>query len=98
MLAGYTGVDYSLRWPTLDLEVDLEQAHGDRVVLGDLIEATLEVDRAAGEGGGANGSSDGVRSRRRLELVRDLYLAGRRLGRVRVPDGANGSRELSVTW
>jgi DEAD/DEAH box helicase domain-containing protein len=98
VLAGYTGVDYALRWPTLDLEADLEQSHGETFVLADLVQATLgRTDESPGSSG-ADEKTAGERCRQRLELVRDLYLAGRRLGHVVVSGEGEKERELPVSW
>jgi DEAD/DEAH box helicase domain-containing protein len=97
VLAGYTGVDYALQWPTLDLGADLEQAHGGDFALDDLLRGTLE-----GSSVPSSEPEEEVRDarwcRQQLERIRDLYLAGRRLGHVSIDDGSSGRRELPVNW
>jgi DEAD/DEAH box helicase domain-containing protein len=93
VLAGYTGVDYGFRWPTLDLEADLEQAHGRSFSFADLVQATLS--RPARNSGVPH---DGERCQRRIDDVRDLYLAGRRLGYVSVRGEEDEACELPVSW
>jgi DEAD/DEAH box helicase domain-containing protein len=84
VLAGYTGVDYALCLPTFDLLEELHRALGVRLGLNALATATL----------GAGKSADGLQSlewvrqgrldlveqycRKDVEVLRDLYLHGRR--------------------
>jgi DEAD/DEAH box helicase domain-containing protein len=88
VLSGYTGVDYNRMLPTLDLLDDLKRRLGFRVGLDALARATLGVGKSA----------DGLQSlewvqegrldlvedycRRDVEVLRDLYLHGRREGWV----------------
>ena len=105
VLAGYTGVDYSRALPTFDLLEEIHRTLGFRVGLDALAEATL----------GAGKTADGLQSLRwvaegRLDLVedycrhdvevlRDLYLFGRREGHVFFPDRRHGVRlRLPVDW
>jgi len=105
VLSGYTGVDYNRTLPTLDL---LEEIHGHlgfRVSLGALTRSTLGIDKSA----------DGLQSlewvkegrldlvedycRKDVEILRDLYLFGRREGHVLYPDKDRGvDLRLEVEW
>ena len=96
MLAGYTGIDYSLRWPTLDLEADLEQSHGEVPTRAQLLSGVSNfAEKCEASGNGLDGAS---LCRTGLEQVRDLYLAGRRLGRISAADHQGVVRELTVSW
>jgi DEAD/DEAH box helicase domain-containing protein len=105
VLAGYTGVDYARLLPTLDLFEDLRRRLGRRLGLGHLAEATLGV----GKGGDGRQSLDWVRDgrldlveaycRRDVEVLRDLYLHGRREGWVGYLDRRRGERrQVRVDW
>lgn len=88
VLSGYTGIDYERRWPTLDLLEDIHRRLGFRLGLDHLASATL----------GAGKTADGLQSlewvragrfdlvedycRHDVEILRDLYLFGRREGHV----------------
>lgn len=105
VLAGYTGVDYSRKLPTLDLLEELHRCLGFRLGLGHLALETL----------GAGKSADGLQSLRwvadgRLDLVedycvrdvevlRDLYLHGRREGCVFYRDKKRDAKlRVPVEW
>jgi DEAD/DEAH box helicase domain-containing protein len=105
VLAGYTGVDYSRKLPTLDLLEEIHRRLGFRLGLGHLAVATLGVGKLA----------DGLQSLEwvkegRLDLVedycrgdvailRDLYLHGRREGFVFFDDRERGTRlRIPVDW
>jgi DEAD/DEAH box helicase domain-containing protein len=105
VLAGYTGVDYGRRLPTLDLLEDLRRRLGFRIGLGHLAAATLGVGKSA----------DGLQSlawvrdgrldlvedycRRDVEVLRDLYLHGRREGWVCYLDRRRDERlRVRVDW
>ncbi|REK07297.1 MAG: DUF1998 domain-containing protein [Acidobacteria bacterium] len=104
VLSGYTGEDFSRSLPTLDLLEEIEASIGGRVGLSALCEATL----------GAAKSSDGMQSlawyregrfdeieqycRRAVELLRDLYLFGRREGFVCYRDGEDRVLQIPVRW
>jgi len=105
VLSGYTGVDYCRRLPTLDLLEELHRRLGFRIGLGHLALETL----------GAGKSADGLQSLRwvregRLDLVedycrhdvevlRDLYLHGRREGCVFYRDRKRDAKlKVAVEW
>ncbi len=105
VLKGYTGVDYGRQWPTLDLCSDIHRRLGRRIGLGHLVQATL----------GLTKSADGLQSlewvqqgrfdlveaycRRDVEVMRDLFLFGRREGYVCYLDRGSGHKvRLPVDW
>ncbi|HEX6202818.1 MAG TPA: DEAD/DEAH box helicase [Thermoanaerobaculia bacterium] len=105
VLSGYTGIDHAGRLPTLDLLDDLRRRIGFRVGLGHLCEETLGVGKSA----------DGLQSlawvregrfdlvaaycRRDVEVLRDLYLHGRREGWICYRDRRRGERlRVRVDW
>ncbi len=104
VLEGYTGIDYERRWPTLDLLDDIHRRLGFRLSLAHLADATLGVEKTA----------DGLQSlewvragqldrveeycRRDVEILRDLYLFGRRMGFVVYRDGDEKPVKLPVEW
>ncbi|MGE4189316.1 MAG: DEAD/DEAH box helicase [Thermoanaerobaculia bacterium] len=103
VLAGYTGEDYARTLPTLDLLDTMVERLGRRVSLDHLTRETL----------GAGKSADGLQSlqwvkegrfdlieqycRRDVELLRDLYLFGRREGYVVVAQ-KSGRIRVPVDW
>ncbi|MEO8196943.1 MAG: DEAD/DEAH box helicase [Thermoanaerobaculia bacterium] len=103
VLAGYTGEDYARTLPTLDLLDTMVERLGRRVSLDHLTQETL----------GASKSADGLQSlrwvkegrfdlieeycRRDVELLRDLYLFGRREGHVWIAD-RSGRVQVPVDW
>ncbi|MDH3746054.1 MAG: ribonuclease H-like domain-containing protein, partial [Acidobacteriota bacterium] len=104
VLEGYTGVEYERKWPTLDLLADIHRRLGFRLSLAHLAQATLGVDKTA----------DGLQSlewvragrlelveeycRRDVEILRDLYLYGRRMGFVVYRDLDEKAVKLPVDW
>lgn len=105
VLAGYTGEDYCRTLPTLDLLEDVHRRLGFRVGLGRLALDTL----------GLGKSADGLQSlawvkegridlveaycRRDVEILRDLYLHGRREGSLVYHDRRRDVRlRLAVEW
>jgi DEAD/DEAH box helicase domain-containing protein len=105
VLSGYTGVDYRRSLPTLDLLEEIEQTAGRRIGLARLAQATF----------GADKSADGLQSlqwyregrldlieeycRRDVELLRDLYLFGRREGHVCwTADEGEETIRIPVDW
>ena len=104
VLSGYTGEDYARTLPTLDLLESLRARLGYRVGLGHVARETLGTDKTA----------DGLQSlewvragrldlveeycRRDVELLRDVYLFGRREGHVLVADRAAGRLRVAVDW
>jgi DEAD/DEAH box helicase domain-containing protein len=105
VLAGYTGEDYCRTLPTLDLLEDVHLRLGFRVGLGRLALDTL----------GLGKSADGLQSlawvkegridlveaycRRDVEILRDLYLHGRREGCLFYHDQRRDVRlRLAVEW
>lgn len=105
VLAGYTGVDYARRLPTLDLLDDLHGRIGFRVGLAHLCQETLGVGKSA-DGLQSlawvrEGRLDLVESycRRDVEILRDLYLHGRREGWVCYRDRKRDARlRVRVAW
>jgi DEAD/DEAH box helicase domain-containing protein len=103
VLSGYTGEDYARTLPTLDL---LETLHGRlrfRVGLGHVARETLGVDKSA-DGLASlewvrQGRLDLVEEycRRDVEILRDVYLFGRREGHVVVSTKA-GRIRVEVDW
>ncbi len=104
VLAGYTGLDYARRLPTLDLLEDVAATLGFRLGLNHLARETLGVEKTA----------DGLQSlewvregrlerveeycRRDVEILRDLYLFGRRMGYVLFRDKEQRRIRLPVDW
>ncbi len=105
VLAGYTGEDYCRTLPTLDLLEDIHRRLGFRVGMGRLALDTL----------GLGKSADGLQSlewvkqgrldlveaycRRDVEILRDLYLHGRREGCLFYHDQRRDVRlRLAVEW
>ncbi len=105
VLSGYTGEDYARLVPTLDLLEDVYARAGFRIGMGHLAQETL----------GAGKSADGLQSlewvrqgrldlveaycRRDVEVLRDLYLHGRREGCLFYRDRKRDlRRKLSVDW
>ena len=104
VLAGYTGADYNRLVPTLDLLEDVHRALGFRLGLDHLARATL----------GNGKSADGLQSlawvregrldlveeycRHDVEVLRDLYLFGRREGYVMWNDREARRMRLPVRW
>ncbi len=103
-LSGYTGVDYRQTLPTLDLLEEIHKKLGFRLSLDHLANATLGVSKSA----------DGLQSlewvkqgrldlveeycRRDVEILRDLYLFGRRMGHVLYVDRDDRKVKLPVEW
>ena len=104
VLSGYTGIDYRRTLPTLDLLVEIEASLGFRLSLNHLVTETLGEEKTA----------DGLQSlewvqegrweeveaycRRDVELLRDLYLHGRRMGWVAWRDRDGRRLRLPVEW
>ena len=104
VLSGYTGVDYRRRLPTLDLLQKIRERLGFRLSLNHVAQETLEVEKSA----------DGLQSlewvkegrldlveeycRKDVEILRDLYLFGRRMGHVCYRDREGRKVKLPVEW
>ncbi len=104
VLAGYTGEAYERTLPTLDLLEEIHAGLGFRLGLDHLARETLGVEKSA----------DGLQSlawvregrldlvaeycRRDVEILRDLYLFGRREGYLRYRDRAGNRLRLPVSW
>jgi DEAD/DEAH box helicase domain-containing protein len=105
VLSGYTGEDYARLLPTLDLLEHVHSRLGFRVAMGHLAQETL----------GTPKSADGLQSlewvrqgrldlveqycRRDVEILRDLYLHGRREGFLLYRDRRRDVRlKLRVGW
>jgi ATP-dependent helicase YprA (DUF1998 family) len=105
VLAGYTGEDYRRTLPTLDLLEDIHTRLGFRVGMGRLALDTLGLGKSA-DGLQSlawvrEGRLDLVESycRRDVEILRDLYLHGRREGCLFYHDQRRDVRlRLSVEW
>jgi DEAD/DEAH box helicase domain-containing protein len=105
VLAGYTGEDYCRTLPTLDLLEDIHTRLGFRVGLGRLALDTLGLGKSA-DGLQSlawvkEGRLDLVESycRRDVEILRDLYLHGRREGCLFYHDQRRDVRlRLAVEW
>jgi DEAD/DEAH box helicase domain-containing protein len=104
VLSGYTGVDYRRTLSTLDLLEEVRKKLGFRLSLDHLANATLGVSKSA----------DGLQSlewvqqgrldlveeycRHDVEILRDLYLFGRRMGHVLYVDRDDRKVKLPVEW
>jgi len=105
VLSGYTGEDYARLLPTLDLLEYVHSRLGFRVAMGHLAQETL----------GTAKSADGLQSlewvrqgrldlveqycRKDVEILRDLYLHGRREGFLLYRDRRRDVRlKLRVKW
>jgi len=105
VLAGYTGEDFARTLPTLDLLEDVASRLGFRVGMGHLAQETLGIGKSA----------DGLKSlewvrqgrldlveeycRKDVEILRDLYLHGRREGCLFYRDRQRDLRlKLCVEW
>lgn len=104
VLSGYTGVDYRRTLPTLDLLQEIHKKLGFRLSLDHLANATLGVSKSA----------DGLQSlewvkqgrldlveeycRHDVEILRDLYLYGRRMGHVLYVDRDDRKVKLPMDW
>jgi DEAD/DEAH box helicase domain-containing protein len=105
VLSGYTGEDFSRTLPTLDLLEDVASRLGFRVGMGHLAQETLGIGKSA----------DGLQSlewvrqgrldlveaycRKDVEILRDLYLHGRREGHLFYRDRNRDVRlKLGVEW
>lgn len=104
VLSGYTGIDYACRLPTFDLLEDIHRRLGFRLGLNHLAQATLGVEKSA----------DGLQSlewvrqgrldlveaycRKDVEILRDLYLHGRRTGQIIYRDRQGRAMNLPVDW
>ena len=104
VLSGYTGVDYERRLRTLDLLDEVQRRIGFRVKLDDLAGETLGA-RKSGDGLQClewvkQGRLDLVETycRRDVELLRDLYLHGRREGCVWFRHKERGRVKITVEW
>jgi len=105
VLAGYTGVDYVRKLETLDLLEEVQRAIGIRVKLDDLCRETLGGDGKSGDGLQClewvrEGKMDLVESycKKDVELLRDLYLHGRREGYVYFRHKQRGRVKVTVDW
>lgn len=105
VLNGYTGEDYARTLPTLDLLEDIHRRLGHRLGLDHLAAATLGVGKSA-DGLQSlewvrQGRLDLVRDYclKDVEILRDLYLFGRREGYVLYrPRGSQEAVRLAVDW
>jgi DEAD/DEAH box helicase domain-containing protein len=104
VLSGYTGVDYRARLPTLDLLQRIKEKLGFRLSLNHVAQETLGVEKSA----------DGLQSlewvkqgrldlveqycRKDVEILRDLYLHGRRVGHICYRDREGRKVKLPVEW
>jgi DEAD/DEAH box helicase domain-containing protein len=104
VLNGYTGIDYCRKLPTLDLLEEIHKRSGVRLSLNRLAAATLGVQKTA----------DGLQSlewvkegrldlveaycQKDVEILRDLYLFGRRMGHVYYGDKEGRRFKVTVGW
>jgi DEAD/DEAH box helicase domain-containing protein len=104
VLNGYTGIDYNRKLPTLDLLEEIHRRLGFRVGLSHLAKETLGDDKSA----------DGLQSlqwvregrldlvedycRKDVEILRDLYLFGRRMGYLVYRNRDGHQLKLQVDW
>lgn len=104
VLSGYTGEDFARLLPTLDLLEVVHQRLGFRLGMGALAQATL----------GTAKSADGLQSlewvkqgrldlvteycKKDVEILRDLYLYGRREGHLYYLDKRGDRIQLAVEW
>ena len=104
VLSGYTGIDYNRKLPTLDLLEDVHRQAGKRIGLNALARETV----------GAEKTADGLQSiewvregrldlveeycRHDVEIMRDLYLFGRRMGYILYRDKSDRVLKLRVDW
>jgi DEAD/DEAH box helicase domain-containing protein len=104
VISGYTGEDYRRTLPSLDLLESLHGILGVRVGLGHVARETLGRDKSA----------DGLQSlewvkqgrfdlveaycRQDVEVMRDVYLFGRREGYVLISDKVAGRVRVPVEW
>lgn len=104
VLEAYTGIDYNRKLPTLDLLEEVRRRTGRRIALNDLARETLGVGKSA----------DGLQSlewvrqgrldlveaycRHDVEILRDLYLFGRRMGHILYRDREEQVLKLRVDW
>ncbi len=104
VLNGYTGIDYARRLPTLDLLEEVERRLGFRVGMGHLAEETLgdakSADGLASLEWVRDGRLDLVADycRKDVEVLRDLYLFGRRMGYLVCRDGEGRQIRVAVDW
>ena len=104
VLSGYTGVDYGKRWPTLDLLQEIRQRLGFRLSLNHLAQETLGVEKSADGLQSLEWVKDGRLDlveeycRKDVEILRDLYLFGRRMGHVCYADRQGRKVKLPVDW
>jgi DEAD/DEAH box helicase domain-containing protein len=104
VLSGYTGVDYAKKLPTLDLLQEIHGRLGFRLSLNHLALETLGVEKSA-DGLQSlewfkQGRMDLIESycRKDVEILRDLYLFGRRMGHVFYRDRQQRKLKLPVDW
>ncbi len=104
VLSGYTGIDYSKKLPTLDLLQEIHRRLGFRLSLNHLATETLGVEKSA-DGLQSlewfkQGRMDLIESycRKDVEILRDLYLFGRRMGHLHYRDRDNRKVKLPVEW
>jgi DEAD/DEAH box helicase domain-containing protein len=104
VLEGYLGEGFSQGFETLDVHEEIWRRLGLRVGLNRLVKATLGLEKSA----------DGLQSlswvregrfdlveaycRRDVELLRDLYLHGRELGFLKVPNREGVVLRVPVAW
>ena len=105
VLAGYTGEDYSRTLPTLDLLDSIFFRLGFRIGMGHLAQETLGLGKSADGLQSLQWVKDGrldlVESycRKDVEILRDLYLHGRREGCIFYRDRQRDLRlKLCVDW
>jgi len=104
VLSGYTGIDYARRLPTLDLLDSVETALGHRIGMGALAEVNLGVGKSADGRKSLEWVAAGDLARveeycrRDVEILRDLYLLGRRMGGLEYRDSDGEKKSFDVDW
>jgi len=104
VLSGYTGIDYAKKLRTLDLLQEIHRRLGFRLSLNHLALETLGVEKSA-DGLQSlewfkQGRLDLIESycRKDVEILRDLYLFGRRMGYVFYRDREDRKLKIPVNW
>ena len=104
LLSAYTGVDYNRALPTLDLLEEVHRQTRRRISLNDLARETLGQEKSADGLQSLQWVSEGrldlveTYCRHDVEILRDLYLFGRRMGHVLYRDKRDRVLKLPVDW
>lgn len=104
VLSGYTGVDYGRILPTLDLLEVVHRCLGFRLPMNHLAQETLGVEKSANGLQSLEWFKQGRLDliseycRKDVEILRDLYLYGRRMGHLIYRDRQGRRVKLPVEW